>query len=178
MFFFWGLRHTKSTVRVGLCNSCGAFQCLTTSRANLTNFAVYTVTFPCCGDLSKKHRGNVSPLKDRHPSRAFSFFVCLPPFRQGGEVLFFLSVPCRCPAISAFYQKKKGKDFQDITAQKLPLTARSIPRRSIMAIWTRRHWRAGRAARKKRHSPPSASFAVSSPMGRQGDLYSRGQCQI
>lgn len=84
----------------------------------------------------------------------FSCFVCLPPFRQGGEVLFFLSVPCRCPAISAFYQKKKGKDFQDITAQKLPLTARNTPRRSIVAIWTRRHWRAGRARQEEKTQPP------------------------
>lgn len=114
------------------------------------------------------HRGNVSPLKDGSPSRAFSFFVCLSPFRQGGEVLFFLSVPCRCPAISAFYQKKKGKDFQDITAQKLPLTARNTPRRSIMAIWTRRHWRAGRATRKKRHSSPLAP-PLPSPVPR-GDM--------
>lgn len=103
----------------------------------------------------------------------FSCFVCLPPFRQGGEVLFFLSVPCRCPAISAFYQKKKGKDFQDITAQKLPLTARNTPRRSIVAIWTRRHWRAGRARQEEKTQPPLAS-PLPSPVPRDENFNPTG----
>lgn len=85
------------------------------------------------------------------------FFCALyPPSPSRGEALFFLSVPKLCPSISGFYQKKKGKDFQDIATQRLPLSARNTPRRSIVDIWTRRHWRAERA-RQEEKNPRSLS---------------------
>ena len=146
--------------------------CLTTPFVSFTNFAAngVFVVVRTPRECSALGRGERLP-------RAFSFFVCLPPFRQGGEVLFFLSVPCSCLAISDFYQKKKGRDFQDIAAQRPPLSARNTPRRSIAGALTRRHWRAGRARQEEKTQPrpPSASFAVASPTALRDDLHPKAQ---